>query len=222
MFTGILRNPRTRDWPSTAFLADCQHRRNHTKSSRLSPRVHTTKFCMPGSYSPRVLIHRSGQDFVQSLRPSMKTTVIVFVFVIALSAAMHSEAQQQNIWLPQGIEALRQSSSSKSEFTFDHSMLVLASKLDPDDEDLRRVIAGVSGISIHRFRFPGAWQYDPGALNSVNEEYRAAGWKRFMNKQDRGEGQGVSDLWVRWENNAISNIAILLARPNEVKFVVVS
>jgi hypothetical protein len=152
----------------------------------------------------------------------MKNTVIVFVFVIALSAARHSEAQQQNIWLPQGIEALRQSSSSKSEFTLDHSMLVLASKLDPDDEDLRRVIAGVSGISIQRFHFPGAWQYDPGVLSSVSEEYRAAGWKRFMNKQDKGEGQGVSDLWVRWENNAISNIAILLARPNEVKFVVVS
>jgi len=32
----------------------------------------------------------------------------------------------------------------------------------------------------------------------------------------------VSDLWVRWENNAISNVAILLARSNEVKFVVVS
>jgi hypothetical protein len=29
-------------------------------------------------------------------------------------------------------------------------MLVLASKLEPDDEDLRRVIAGVSGISVHR------------------------------------------------------------------------
>ncbi len=152
----------------------------------------------------------------------MKLTPIVLVIVLAISAGKFSTAQQQNIWIPQGIESLQQSASSKSQFTFDHSMLVLASKLDPDDEDLRRVIAGVSGISISRFHFPGTWQYDPGALGSVSEEYRAAGWKRFMNKQDKGEGQGVSDLWVRWENNAISNVAILLARSNEVKFVVVS
>jgi Domain of unknown function (DUF4252) len=151
----------------------------------------------------------------------MKLTQVFPVIVLAIFAVKPSRAQQQ-AWIPQGIETLQQSASSKSEFTFDHSMLVLASKLDPDNEDLRRVIAGVSGISVHRYRFPGAWQYDPNALSSVNEEYRAAGWKRFVNKQDKGEGQGVSDLWVRWENNAVSNVAILLAKANEVNFIVVS
>jgi hypothetical protein len=152
----------------------------------------------------------------------MKTTAIGFVFLIALSAATDSKAQQQSTWIPQGIEALQQAASSKSEFTFDHSMLVLASKLDPDNEDLRRVIAGVSEISVHRYRFPGDWQYDPGALSSVNEEYRAAGWKQVMNNHDKSGGAGVTDLWVRMENNAISNVSILLARSNEVNFIVVS
>jgi hypothetical protein len=152
----------------------------------------------------------------------MKPTAVVFVFLLALSAVTNSHAQQQSMWIPQGIETLQQAASSKSEFTFDHSMLVLASKLDPDDEDLRRVIAGVSGISVHRFHFPGDWQYDPGALSSVNQEYRAAGWKQVMNNHDKSGSAGVSDLWVRLENNAISNVAILLARPNEVKFIVVS
>jgi hypothetical protein len=152
----------------------------------------------------------------------MKLTVFVLAVLIALSAAKNSVAQQQSLWIPQGIGILQQSASSKSEFTFDHSMLVLASKLDPDNEDLRRVIAGVSGISVHRYHFPGSWQYDPGALSAVNDEYRAAGWKRVLNKHDKNEGSGATDLWVRLENNAISNIAILLARPNEVNFIVVS
>jgi Domain of unknown function (DUF4252) len=153
----------------------------------------------------------------------MKLTVVVLAVLIAVSAVKNSEAQQQqNLWMPQGIGILQQSASSKSEFTFDHSMLVLASKLDADNEDLRRVIAGVSGISVHRYHFPGSWQYDSGALSSVNEEYRAAGWKRVLNKHDKNEGLSATDLWVRLENNAISNIAILLARPNEVNFIVVS
>ena len=152
----------------------------------------------------------------------MKLTPVVLVILLATSAVKFSQAQQQSNWIPQGIETLQQSASSKTDFTFDHSMLVLASKLDPDNEDLRRVIAGVSGISVHRFHFPGEWQYDPGALSAVREEYRAAGWKRYVNKQGNDGSPGTSDLWVRWENNAVANVAILLARSNEVNFVVVS
>src|SRR5437879_12813802 len=91
-------------------------------------------------------------------------------------------------------------------------MLVFASKLDPENEDLRRVIAGVSGVSVHRYHFPETWTYDPQALNSVKEGYHAEGWKQLMNNHEKDGGPGVSDLWIRWENNAVSNVAILLAR----------
>jgi hypothetical protein len=37
-------------------------------------------------------------------------------------------------------------------------MLVFASKLEPDKEDLHRGIAGVSRLSVHRYDFAGAWQ----------------------------------------------------------------
>jgi hypothetical protein len=141
----------------------------------------------------------------------MRLPSIVLVILIAISATKFTEAQEQNEWIPQSIGTLQQSASSKTKFTFDHSMLVLASKLERDDEDLRRVIAGISGISVHRYHFPGSWQYDQGALISVIEEYRSAGWKRLINSHAKGEDPGATDLWVRIKNNAISNIAILLA-----------
>ncbi|MFZ3266606.1 MAG: DUF4252 domain-containing protein [Terriglobales bacterium] len=120
------------------------------------------------------------------------------------------------------MESLRQSASSKTEFTLDHSMLILASKLDPDNEDLRRVIAGISGVSVHNYRYSKPWLYDPEALESVKEEYRAAGWKQLMDRRDKNGGAGVTDLWVRLENNAISNVAILVAKSSEVDFFVVN
>jgi hypothetical protein len=152
----------------------------------------------------------------------MRLFRVVFVVLIAISAARLTEAQQQHDGIPRGIEALRQSASSKTEFTLDHSMLVFASKLDPDNEDLRRVIAGVSGVSVHDYRFPQRWTYDPEALNSVKEEYHAAGWKQLVNNHGKGGGQGGTDLWIRFENKAISNVAILLAKSNEVNFIMVS
>jgi hypothetical protein len=43
-----------------------------------------------------------------------------------------------------------------------------------------------------------------------------------MNKEEKDGRSGVTDVWVRLENNAVSNISILQAKSNEVNFVVVS
>lgn len=58
--------------------------------------------------------------------------------------------------------------------------------------------------------------------NAQQPTDHSAGWKQLMNNHPKDGGPGVTDLWVRFENNAISNIAILLARANEVDFFVVS
>jgi hypothetical protein len=152
----------------------------------------------------------------------MRLKTVVFALLIVIHTARVTEAQQQNDGIPKAIETLRQSASSKTEFTFDHDMLVLMSKADSDNEAFRRVIAGVSGISVHTYHFRGAQHYDPAMLSSVNEEYRAAGWKRLLNRNAKDEATGMTDIWVRLENNAISNVAILVAKSNEVNFVVVS
>lgn len=146
---------------------------------------------------------------------------ILLLVSIAVATAGLADAQTRD-FVPPGIASLRQEASSKTEFTLDHSMLVFASKLDPDNDDLRRVIAGVSGVSVHRYHFPGAWMYDPQALSSVKEDYRSAGWKHLMNNRAKDGGAGETDLWIRLENNAVSNVAILFARANEVDFFLVS
>ena len=125
-------------------------------------------------------------------------------------------------WVPQAIESLRQNASSKTEFTLDHSMLVLASKMDQDDEGLRRVIAGVDGVSVHRFRFQSYGTYDPEILNAVRQEYHAAGWQRLAGSHAKDGGPGETDLWIRYQHNTIRNIAVLFAGQDQVNFVAVS
>ena len=159
----------------------------------------------------------------------MRLFRILFLVLIAVSPTAFLKAQQQGPpsstqreFVPRGIEELRQGASSKTEFTLDHSMLILASKLDPNNEDLQRVIAGASGLSVHDFRYARPATFDAQAVEAGRDDYREAGWKQLMNKYERNGGPGVTDLWVRLENNAISNIAILVARANEVDLFVVS
>ena len=146
----------------------------------------------------------------------------IFVVVVAAAAIRFTQAQQEHQAVLHGLDALRQSASSKTEFTLDHSMLVFAAKMDPDNEDLRRVIAGVSGVSVHNLRFAGRWSYDPEELNVVKNEYRSGGWKQVMDKSDKDGSAGATDLWIRLDNNAISDVAVLVAKANEVDLVVVS
>jgi hypothetical protein len=152
----------------------------------------------------------------------MKHLRLMFLILVAIFTANLTWAQQPSDDVPPSIEALRQNASSKTEFTLDHSMLVLASKLDSNDEDLRRVIAGVSGLSVHRYRFPDAGMYDPEALDAVKHEYHSAGWKQLMNNHRRRDGTGVTNLWIRFDHNAISNVAFLVAKADEVTLITVS
>jgi hypothetical protein len=151
----------------------------------------------------------------------MRLSRTLLLVLIAISAARFTQAQQ-SLQVPPAAEALRQSASSKTEFTLDHSMLVLASKLDSDDDDLRRVIAGVSGLSVHRYRFTGPGMYDPQTLRLLKDEYHAAGWKQLVNNHDKDGGPRATDLWIHLDHDAVSNVAILLARSEEVTFIEVS
>jgi len=151
----------------------------------------------------------------------MRLSNVAFLVLITGSIATSSHAQQQD-WIPQGIESLGQKASSRTEFTLDHSMLVFASKLDQDDENLRRVIAGVDGVSVHSYRFPKPGMYDSDVLSSVRQQYHAAGWRHMVNTHNKDGNSGSTDLWIRYQNNVIRNVAVLFAGQNHLNFVAVS
>jgi hypothetical protein len=146
----------------------------------------------------------------------MRLSVALSLIFFCTSQVGLAHAEEHAVWVPRGVEIMRQSASSKTDFTFDHSMLVFASKLEPDNADLRRVIAGVSGVSIHKYRFPESWMDEPAVLKSLKDEYRAAGWMKLVDNHDKNGGAGATEVWVRLENNAISDVALLFAKSNTV------
>jgi hypothetical protein len=154
-------------------------------------------------------------------------SMICCLTVLAVTAQDQPQVQasppiQAREWVPQGIEALGQYASSRTEFTLDHSMLVMASKMDRDNEDLRRVIAGVNGVSVHSFRFPGAVLFDPALLGSISQEYREAGWQHLVSKSKKNDEGIATDLWIRLDHAAIRDIAVLFVGVKQLNFVSVS
>lgn len=128
---------------------------------------------------------------------------------------------QPREWVPEGIAVLGQSASTRTEFTLDHSMLVLASKLDKDNESLQHVIAGVNGISVHSFHFPGGVLYDPAVMDSISRQYQDAGWQHLVSKHQSNAGH-TTDLWIHLDHASIRDLAVLLVGTKELNFVTVS
>jgi len=155
-----------------------------------------------------------------TLEVLMKLLHLAVLALIMTSAAAF--AQTERDWVPRGIESLGQNASSRTEFTLDHSMLVLASKLDQHDDDLRRVIAGVDGVSVHSYRFPRPGMYDSEALNTLRQQFHAAGWEHMVGKHDENGGPGATDLWVHFENKTIRNVAVLLTGEKQLNLIAVS
>ena len=148
--------------------------------------------------------------------------LLPMLFSASITIAQTQPAPLQQNWYPQAIEAFGQNATSRTEFSFDHSMLVMAAKSDQEDESLRRVIAGIDGISIHRFKFQGPGMFDPRVLGDVRHEYNMAGWQHIGNAHDKyGYPQGA-DVWIHLEHNVIRNIAVLFTSANQVNFFSVS
>ena len=100
-------------------------------------------------------------------------------------------------------------------------MLVLASKIDKDNEDLRRVVAGINEIAVRSFRFPGAASCDPETMESIGRQYRDAGWTHLV-KKHKNDGGPSTDLWVRLDQATIRDIAVLFVGEKQVNFVSVA
>jgi hypothetical protein len=124
-------------------------------------------------------------------------------------------------WVPEAIAVLGQSASSRTEFTLDHSMLALASKLDKIDDTVRRVIAGVNGVSVRSFRFANAVSYDPATMDAISRQYRNAGWQHLVDKH-KSDGGLTTDLWLNVDHASIRNVAVLLVGAKEAHFISVS
>jgi hypothetical protein len=121
-------------------------------------------------------------------------------------------------WVPEGIVTLRKSAYSKTEFTLNHTILKFAAMLDRNNPDLRRVVAGLNGVSVHSFRYPMGVPLDAARMASISQEYQSAGWMHLVKKRKNNGGE-TTDLWIHMEQESVRDVAVLMVRAKQVDFI---
>jgi hypothetical protein len=176
----------------------------------------------------------------------MKTALLAAPLVFALLSAPYLLAADQPAadWLPAGVEQLGKSAAFHTDFTFDRTMLQLAGGLvDGGDEDTRRAIAKLNGITVHLYRYGAPGMYDAGQLEAIRQQYKMAGWKHLVNTgghaADSGPASmapplptapgpyavgadGHTDLYIKFQGTDVVGMVVLQSGPRNLNVIALS
>jgi len=153
---------------------------------------------------------------------SRRLTYAALAFALAVTC-ISARAQQSDDWIPRNMDAVAQRASFRTDFTFDRTMLALANNFI-DDEDTRRVVAKLNGISVHCYKFSIPGLYDPASLESVRQQYHDHGWKHMVTAHSNQDPDdlGRTDVWIRFEHANVEGAVVMLASPTSVNLIAIN
>jgi hypothetical protein len=130
--------------------------------------------------------------------------------------------QQPLSWVPQGFEVLGQRAAFHTDFTFDRSMLQVASYFIGDnDPDARSAIAKLNGISVHSYHFAAPGLYDPAQLDLIRRQYEAAGWRHLVAARSKNDpfSTGQTDLWINFAHMDVTGMMVLISGSKDLNLI---
>jgi hypothetical protein len=113
-------------------------------------------------------------------------------------------------WVPQGMEALARTAAFHTDFTFDRTMLQLASGMweGPVDPQTASAISRLDGISVHSYHYAAPGMYDPRLMDVVRRQYSALGWQHLVTARSASTG-GTTDLWISFHHLQATGAVVL-------------
>jgi hypothetical protein len=126
-------------------------------------------------------------------------------------------------WVPQGMEALGRTAAFHTDFTFDRTMLQLASGVwdGPVDPVTASAINRLDGISVHVYHYAAPGMYDPRLIDVVRRQYSALGWQHLVTAHSRSPG-GATDLWISFHNMRATGAVVLFQSATNLNLIAFS
>lgn len=128
-------------------------------------------------------------------------------------------------WTPPALAQLSAQASMKESFTLDRTLLELAAGLVPDsDQDDRRAIRKLDGVSIHTMHFSDAGIPDESAVDQIRAAYHLRGWKHLVTSTRTGGPvhDNATDVWVVMDGMNIRGAVVLAETPRSLTLVTVA
>jgi hypothetical protein len=167
------------------------------------------------------------------LSPKLKGSLLAFALLMP-AFALASDAPpppSSSDWIPADVEQLGRTAAFHTDFTFDRTMLQVASGLiDDGDADTRNAIAKLNGVTVHLYRYAQPGMYDARQLDAIRQQYKAAGWKHLVSTQSHAGpptapgpyavgSEGHTDLFIKFQGTDVTGMVVLQASPRNLNVV---
>jgi len=118
-------------------------------------------------------------------------------------------------------DRLAAKASDTVEVSLDGSTLQFAAKFldskDPDQDKVKKLIAGLSGVYVRSFEFEKTGQWTPADLDGIRNQLKTPEWSKIVGvKSSEGE---TDEIYLRKENGKLTGVAVIAAEPMELTVV---
>jgi hypothetical protein len=131
-------------------------------------------------------------------------------------------ALAQDIKIPPDVEKLSGKAKETVEVNMDGYMLRWASKFlsaeDPEEKQVRRLVANLQGIYVRCFEFDKEGEYSASDVEGLRSQVRSPGWSKVVGVRSETDGDNV-DVFFKVEDDKMAGIVIIAAEPRELTFV---
>jgi len=141
------------------------------------------------------------------------------VFLFSLVVVLAPSGFSQSLKLD-ALDKLASKASESVTVTLDANLLRIGSKFlsssDPDQAQIKKLVAGLKGVYVRSFEFDKAGQYQASDLDAIRAQLKDPIWKKIVEVR----GRDNSEVLLRQESeNSISGLAVIVAEPKELTVV---
>ncbi|HEX8475246.1 MAG TPA: DUF4252 domain-containing protein [Pyrinomonadaceae bacterium] len=86
---------------------------------------------------------------------------------------------------------------------------------DPEEKDVKEVIAGLRGIYVKRFEFDNEGAYGAGDLEAIRAQLSPPNWSRIVEIRSRRDGENI-EVYLLTNGGRVDGLVVLSSEPKEL------
>lgn len=151
---------------------------------------------------------------MKSLFQKLRLPLIAGLLLSA--AALVAQAQDPRIQTA-SLDHLAAKASQTVEVNVDGRLLQLASKVfsdkDPDEKEIKELVAGVKGIYVKSFEFEADGQYTAVDVESIRAQVRAPSWTKLVTVNSKKDGN--LEVYLSMTGDVVNGLAVIATDDRE-------
>ena len=156
---------------------------------------------------------------MKTLFQTKLATPLIALLLIA-GSGVAARAQDSRLQLT-GLDHLAAKASQSVDVNIDEKLIRIALKVfsdnDPEEREVKKVVAGIKGIYVKRFEFETDGQYTAADMETIRTQLRGPGWTRLVNVRSQKEGN--LEVYLLMNGETVGGLTVLSSDLRELTVV---